>query len=131
MAVTTKQFVEKDIPLAQVIDTELGENVFLCYQCSRCSSGCPLAEHMDLMPNQIMYGAQLNDERVLSSKTIWLCASCQTCTTRCPQDLDVAAIMDTLRIGAKMRTAVRRWATRYLTGGLGTRQDGGTTRTRG
>lgn len=101
MVANPKEYLIK--PLSQVIGDELGENVFLCYQCSRCSSGCPLVEHMDIMPNQIMYAAQLNDERVLSSKTIWLCASCQTCTTRCPQDLDVAAIMDTLRIEGNRR----------------------------
>lgn len=87
--------------LAQTIQRETGQNVFLCYQCVKCSSGCPLAEHMDLMPNQVMRAVQLDDESVLESKTIWLCAACQTCTTRCPQGLDVAGIMDALRIEAK------------------------------
>ncbi len=87
--------------LAQKIEHEVGSNVFLCYQCVKCSSGCPLAEHMDLMPNQVMRSVQLDDENVLESKTIWLCAACQTCTTRCPQDLDIAGVMDALRIEAK------------------------------
>jgi heterodisulfide reductase subunit B len=90
-------------PLAQIIEEALEQNVFLCYQCVKCSSGCPLVEHMDLMPNQVMRSVQLGDDRVLESKTIWLCASCQTCTTRCPQGLDIAAIMDALRIEAKRR----------------------------
>ncbi len=89
--------------LAQTIQHELDENVFLCYQCVKCSSGCPLVEHMDMMPNQVMRAVQLDDESVLESKTVWLCASCQTCTTRCPQELDVAGIMDALRIEAKER----------------------------
>lgn len=89
--------------LAQIIEQDVGSNVFLCYQCVKCSSGCPLAEHMDIMPNQVMRSIQLNDESVLESKTIWLCASCQTCTTRCPQGLDIAGIMDALRIEAKER----------------------------
>jgi heterodisulfide reductase subunit B len=89
--------------LAQTIEQELEQNVFLCYQCVKCSSGCPLVEHMDLMPNQVMRSVQLGDDRVLESKTIWLCASCQTCTTRCPQGLDIAGIMDALRIEAKRR----------------------------
>ncbi len=87
--------------LAQTIQREIGQNVFLCYQCVKCSSGCPLAEHMDMMPNQVMRAIQLDDEGVLESKTIWLCAACQTCTTRCPQELDIAGIMDALRIEAK------------------------------
>ena len=89
--------------LAQTIEQELEQNVFLCYQCVKCSSGCPLVEHMDLMPNQVMRSVQLGDDRVLESKTIWLCAACQTCTTRCPQGLDIAGIMDALRIEAKRR----------------------------
>ncbi|HEY64736.1 MAG TPA: hypothetical protein G4O02_09195 [Caldilineae bacterium] len=89
--------------LAQVIQRELGQNVYLCYQCAKCSSGCPLSEHMDMLPNQVMRALQLGDDNVLESKTIWLCASCQTCTTRCPQGLDIAGIMDVLRIEAKRR----------------------------
>jgi heterodisulfide reductase subunit B len=89
--------------LAQKIEQEVGSNVFLCYQCVKCSSGCPLVEHMDLTPNQVMRSIQLDDESVLESKAIWLCASCQTCTTRCPQELDIAGIMDALRIEAKER----------------------------
>jgi len=89
--------------LAQIIQREIDQNVFLCYQCVKCTSGCPLSDHFDLTPNQVMRALQLGDEGVLESKTIWLCASCQTCTTRCPQDLDIAGIMDALRIEAKRR----------------------------
>jgi heterodisulfide reductase subunit B len=90
-------------PLAQIITDHIDENVYLCYQCVKCTSGCPLVEHMDLNPNQVMRAIQLGDESVLESKTIWICASCQTCTTRCPQGIDIAAIMDELRIEAKRR----------------------------
>lgn len=90
--------------LARVFQQEMGENVYLCYQCVKCTSGCPLAEYFDLEPNQIMRTLQLGqDDLALNSKTIWLCASCQTCTTRCPQGLDIAGIMDALRIEAKRR----------------------------
>jgi heterodisulfide reductase subunit B len=89
--------------LAQIVQREIGENAFLCYQCVKCTSGCPLSDHFDLTPNQVMRALQLGDESVLESKTIWLCASCQTCSTRCPQGLDIAGIMDALRIEAKRR----------------------------
>lgn len=83
--------------LAERIRSETGENVYLCYQCVKCTSGCPLAEYFDLAPNQVMRAAQLGmDERALTAKTPWLCASCQTCTTRCPQGVDVAKVMDFL-----------------------------------
>jgi heterodisulfide reductase subunit B len=90
-------------PLAQTVADHIGENAYLCYQCVKCTSGCPLVEHMDLTPNQVLRAVQLGDESVLESKTIWICASCQTCTTRCPQGIDIAAIMDELRIEAKRR----------------------------
>jgi len=90
-------------PLAQIVAEHISENVFLCYQCVKCTSGCPLAEYMDLNPNQVLRAVQLGDESVLESNTIWICAACQTCTTRCPQGIDIAAIMDELRIEAKKR----------------------------
>jgi len=83
--------------LARRIQDELGENVYLCYQCVKCTSGCPVAEFFDWQPNQIMRALQLGQEDIaLGAQTPWLCACCQTCTTRCPQGLDVAAIMDFL-----------------------------------
>ena len=83
--------------LAQRIQEELGENVYLCYQCVKCTSGCPVGKYFDWQPNQIMRAVQLGQEDIaLESQTPWLCASCQTCTTRCPQDLDIARIMDFL-----------------------------------
>ena len=92
-----------DTDLAQSIHEEYGKNVHLCYQCVRCSSGCPVAEHMDLLPNQVMRAIQFNDEQVLEAKTPWICAACQACTTHCPQELDIAGIMDALRIEARRR----------------------------
>ncbi len=83
--------------LAQRIQEELGENVYLCYQCVKCTSGCPLTEFFDWQPNQIMRSLQLGQEDIaLESQTPWLCAACQTCSTRCPQGLDIAGIMDFL-----------------------------------
>jgi heterodisulfide reductase subunit B2 len=81
--------------LARKIQEELGQNVNLCYQCVKCTSGCPVAEFFDWQPNQIMRALQIGQEDIVwQSSTPWLCASCQTCTTRCPQGLDIAGIMD-------------------------------------
>ena len=83
--------------LAQRIREELDQNVYLCYQCVKCTSGCPVAEFFDWQPNQVMRALQLGQEDIsLQSQTPWLCASCQTCTTRCPQGLDITAIMEFL-----------------------------------
>jgi len=74
------------------------EDVSRCYQCGKCTAGCPVAIDMDISPNQVMRLVQINSrDRVLASSTIWLCLSCETCTTRCPADIDIARVMDTLR----------------------------------
>ncbi len=59
---------------------------------------------MDYLPNQIIRMVQLGmEDKVLSSHTIWLCAGCETCTTRCPREIDLAKVMDALRIIALRR----------------------------
>jgi len=70
-----------------------------CYQCRKCTSGCPVAYAMDYTPAQILHAARLGlKELVLSSSTIWLCAACETCVTRCPQDVNLVKAMDALRV---------------------------------
>jgi heterodisulfide reductase subunit B len=86
-----------DNQLAERVRAETGENVYLCYQCVKCTSGCPVAEFFDWQPNQIMRAIQLGQADIaLDAETPWLCASCQTCTTRCPQGLNITAIMEFL-----------------------------------
>jgi len=74
------------------------QNVSACYQCEKCTNGCPVTFAMDVVPNKLIRAIHfgLKDE-VLRSNTIWVCASCETCTTRCPNNIDIAHIMDTLR----------------------------------
>lgn len=90
-------------PLPKTVLDQVGQNIFRCYQCVKCTSGCPLADQFDLTPNQVMRSLQLNDPSVLESKAIWLCASCHTCASRCPQEIDVTGVMDLLRIEATRR----------------------------
>jgi heterodisulfide reductase subunit B len=92
--------------LANRIKQATGENVFLCYHCVKCTSGCPLMEHFDLSPNQIMRAAQLGmEDLIFESKSPWLCSSCQTCTTRCPQGIDIAKVMDFI-VGEAMKAGI-------------------------
>ena len=87
--------------ISQIKDV-VGENVYLCYQCEKCTSGCPVSMEMELFPAQLMHAAQLNlKDKILGANTIWFCASCETCTTRCPQGIDISAVMDALRIIAR------------------------------
>lgn len=75
-----------------------GTSVRRCFQCGKCSAGCPMASFMEHPPNRIVRLLQLGQyERVLAGRSIWYCASCETCSTRCPNKVDLAAIMDALR----------------------------------
>jgi heterodisulfide reductase subunit C len=88
------------------VERRSGTDVGACYQCHKCSTGCPIAPDMELLSSQVMRLIHLgDDETVLGSKDIWLCASCEACTTRCPMQIDIAAVMDTLRIMAVERKA--------------------------
>ena len=74
------------------------ENPLLCYQCGKCSTGCPVSDEMDILPHQIIHMLALGmDDRVLRANTIWMCAGCYTCAVRCPNDIDITRVMDDLR----------------------------------
>ena len=86
------------------VETRSGTRVSACYQCHKCSTGCPVGPEMEVLSSQVMRLIHLGQERpVLESQAIWLCASCAACTTRCPMQIDIAAVMDTLRIMAVER----------------------------
>lgn len=69
-----------------------------CFQCRKCSSGCPVSFAMDLFPDDVIRLVLLGQkDTVLSCRTIWVCASCETCTTRCPNEIRIAELMDCLK----------------------------------
>lgn len=75
-----------------------GQNLLACYQCGKCSAGCPAVSQMDILPNQIIRFAQLGlKEDLLHSKAIWICASCFTCNARCPKGINIAEVIEALR----------------------------------
>ena len=75
-----------------------GERVSACYQCYKCSIGCPVVTEMDIYPHRVIRYIVLGErEKALKSKTIWTCLQCMTCSVRCPNDIDIAHVFDTLR----------------------------------
>lgn len=75
-----------------------GQNLLACYQCGKCSAGCPAVSQMDILPNQIIRYAQLGfKDELLKSKAIWICASCMTCNARCPKGINIAEVIEALR----------------------------------
>jgi len=85
-------------PVACAVESLSHTRLEECYQCGKCTAGCPMAAHMDAPPTRLIRLLQLGETgRALAADSIWQCVSCQTCSTRCPQKVDCAAIMDALR----------------------------------
>jgi heterodisulfide reductase subunit C2 len=87
-----------DTGFARRVAADWQVDLFACYQCGKCSNGCPVTFAMDYLPHQLIRMLQLGlTEDVLESKTFWVCASCETCTTRCPNEIEIAKLMDDLK----------------------------------
>ena len=75
-----------------------GQNLLACYQCGKCSAGCPAISQMDILPNQIIRYAQLGlKDELLESRSIWICESCYMCNARCPKGINIAEVIEALR----------------------------------
>jgi len=99
--VSSSQHNSRSVSLWEQLYEFSGEKVANCYQCGKCSAGCPLAGEMDYAPNQIIRMLQLGfpelEKKALGSLCIWLCLTCETCVARCPKEVDLPKIMDFLR----------------------------------
>jgi len=104
MTVETLRTITPDSTSRKMIEEMSGQKVSDCFQCGKCTNGCPITFAMDIMPHQIVHLLQFGQvDNALHSDTVWLCASCETCTTRCPNGIDIAHLMDTLRQISKQR----------------------------
>ncbi len=85
-------------PFVGKVEELSGQNLLACYQCGKCSAGCPAVSEMDILPNQIIRYAQLGfKDELMRSKSIWICASCFTCNARCPKGINIAEVIEALR----------------------------------
>ena len=103
----TKAREEINFSIAETINQKFDNSLLSCFQCVKCTDGCPLAFAMDTYPHEIIRLLLLGfEERALKSTAIWVCSSCYTCTTRCPNEVDVAGIIDYLKQEAHIRGIV-------------------------
>jgi len=105
MTITIKSTIAERSLLEQV-KADSGVNISLCLQCRRCSNGCPAAEFTGASPSEIIRKLQLGaDKEILNDEFIWVCASCETCFARCPMKINMAGVVDSLRIRAAAEKA--------------------------
>ena len=80
------------------VEQASGIRVSACYQCKKCTNGCPVTFAMDIYPDQVIRLVQMGQKQaVLNCSTVWVCSACETCTTRCPNEIDIAGVMDYLK----------------------------------
>jgi heterodisulfide reductase subunit C len=87
-----------DSNFAKDVASESGVDLFACYQCQKCTNGCPVTFAMDYYPHQVIRLVQLGlTTEIAHARTLWVCASCETCFTRCPNEIDIPRLMDYLK----------------------------------
>ena len=94
----SQKILDPDYRLLEQIEAEGPFQAGACFQCRKCTNGCPVTFAMDLYPDEVIRMVILGQrETVLNCQTIWVCAACETCTTRCPNEVKIAELMDCLK----------------------------------
>ena len=94
----SQKILNPDYRLLEQIEAQGPFEAGACFQCRKCTNGCPVTFAMDLYPDEVIRLVILGQrETVLGCRTIWVCAACETCTTRCPNDVKIAELMDCLK----------------------------------
>ncbi|MBI5234574.1 MAG: 4Fe-4S dicluster domain-containing protein [Deltaproteobacteria bacterium] len=92
------QNISIDSPFIRQLERITGEELARCYQCGKCTAGCPVSFVMDFGPSQIIRLLQLGQEDAAkNAESMWLCVGCLQCWSRCPQGVSAAAIFEGLR----------------------------------
>jgi heterodisulfide reductase subunit C len=92
----TKQGTTGD--LMKAVKRRAGVNLSACFQCRKCSIGCPVAGETESPPSEIIRRLQLGaGDELLQTDLIWTCLSCETCYARCPNRINFAAVIDALK----------------------------------
>lgn len=93
-----QEFLQPDYGFLEQVEAAGPLDIAACFQCRKCTNGCPVTFAMDLYPDEVIRLVILGQrEKVLHCRTIWVCASCETCTTRCPNGVKIAETMDCLK----------------------------------
>jgi Fe-S oxidoreductase len=61
-----------------------------CFQCGKCTGGCPVSLKSKLNIRKLMIEVLLRENlgKVVQREELWDCTTCKTCTLRCPRGLE-------------------------------------------
>jgi len=100
MTITDLMTTKKpDSKLRLKVLEKVGEHKpYNCFQCIRCTSGCPAMKMLEIKPHKIVNLVKLGFvEDVVDSGIIWTCAMCLKCKERCPQEVAPVDLILALR----------------------------------
>jgi heterodisulfide reductase subunit C len=69
-----------------------------CFECAKCTSGCPAMKLLELHPHEVMGLVNLGFiDELIKSDVIWCCMTCLKCQERCPQKVSPVETILALR----------------------------------
>lgn len=88
-----------DMKLRMKTLAKIGEQKpYNCFQCLRCTSGCPAMKMLELKPHEIVSLVKMGFiEEIINSGILWTCATCLKCKERCPQEVAPVDLIFALR----------------------------------
>lgn len=88
-------------PLRRIVLNQTGQDLRRCQSCSICDDS--LAQDADIPLSSLVQLILLNDEEVLTCRTLWSDATIASVRKSCQQGFDLAAVMLALRTEAVAR----------------------------
>ncbi|MHA2143634.1 MAG: 4Fe-4S dicluster domain-containing protein [Candidatus Thorarchaeota archaeon] len=89
-----KKFEALDAEFTKEVSKLLGgKDLTTCFQCAKCSAGCPVSDKVNIQVHELMRMLLFGLGEVLETDMVWLCTTCYTCQERCPQGIDITDII--------------------------------------